>query len=117
MSTRNSSSKYSRYKHAMSLLVLLELMRTTTAVILTPPYFNLVANKKVEATATCGEGINEPEFYCKLTGSTATDKETSNYANLVQVIRFFFDNIACYLPIDTRPRFRLWDLLENYMNQ
>jgi len=100
MSTRNSSSKYSRYKHAMSLLVLLELMRTTTAVILTPPYFNLVANKKVEATATCGEGINEPEFYCKLTGSTATDKETSNYANLVQVIRFFFDLII--LPFISR---------------
>ncbi len=55
------------------------------AVILTPPYFNLVANKRVEATATCGEGINEPEFYCKLTGSTATDRETSNYANLIQV--------------------------------
>jgi hypothetical protein len=56
------------------------------AVILTPPYFNLVSNKHVEATATCGEGMNEPEFYCKLTGSTATDRETSNYANLIQVI-------------------------------
>ena len=56
------------------------------AVILTPPYFNLVSNKRVTATATCGEDVREPELYCKLTGSTATDRETSNYANLIQVI-------------------------------
>ncbi len=80
-----SNTNTSRYKHAIGLLVLLNLIHSSTPVILTPPYFNLVANKKVEATATCGEGINEPEFYCKLTGSTATDKEISNYANLVQV--------------------------------
>lgn len=55
------------------------------AVILTPPYFNLVANKRVTATATCGEGVDR-ELYCKLTGSTATDRETQNYANLIQVI-------------------------------
>ena len=52
------------------------------AVILTPPYFNLVANKRVTATATCGEGVSEPELYCKLTGSTATDRDS--YANLIQ---------------------------------
>ncbi|CAF0881627.1 unnamed protein product, partial [Brachionus calyciflorus] len=52
--------------------------------ILTPPYFNLVSNKRVTASATCGEGVREPELYCKLTGSSATDRETSNYANLIQ---------------------------------
>jgi len=60
------------------------LFEKASAVILTPPYFNLVANKKVTATATCGEDLSDPEFYCKLTGSTATDRETSNYANLIQ---------------------------------
>lgn len=54
------------------------------SVILTPPYFNLVSNKRVTASATCGEGVRDPELYCKLTGSTATDKETSNYANLIK---------------------------------
>jgi laminin alpha 3/5 len=71
-------------KHGVLLLLITSEIFLAQAVILTPPYFNLVANKKVEATATCGEGIDEPEFYCKLTGSTATDRETSNYANLIQ---------------------------------
>ena len=75
-----------KYKILPVLLILAELLQiNVNASILSPPYFNLVANKKVEATATCGEDINEPEFYCKLTGSTATDRETSNYANLIQV--------------------------------
>ena len=60
----------------------------TNAAILTPPYFNLVANKRVAATATCGEGVREPELYCKLTGSSATDREASSYANLIQVSLF-----------------------------
>lgn len=66
-------------------VILLLTINYAAAGILTPPYFNLVTNKKVEATATCGEGIADPEFYCKLTGSTATDRETSNFANLVSV--------------------------------
>lgn len=74
-----------KYKHLVLSIILIKLLQSSNAVILTPPYFNLVANKKVEATATCGEGSNGPEFYCKLTGSTATDRETSNYANLIQV--------------------------------
>ena len=53
--------------------------------ILTPAIFNIATNKHVTATATCGEGVNEPELYCKLTGSTA-DRETSNKANLIQVV-------------------------------
>ena len=81
-------TKMLRFKHfnIVWLAVVHSWLHTfVSGVILTPPYFNLVANKRVEATATCGEGIDEPEFYCKLTGSTATDRETSNYANLIQV--------------------------------
>lgn len=79
-----SRSEFSQNK----LLLLIALIQCLhiNADILVPPYFNLVANKKVEATATCGEGIDDPEIYCKLTGSTASDRETSNYANLIQVI-------------------------------
>jgi hypothetical protein len=54
------------------------------SVILTPPYFNLVSNRHVSATATCGEGVTEPELYCKLTG-TAADRENSDNTNLIQV--------------------------------
>jgi hypothetical protein len=53
--------------------------------ILSPPYFNLVANKRVVASDTCGEGVNEPELFCKLTGSTATDRGDISYSNLIQV--------------------------------
>lgn len=76
---------FSRYKSILLLTALIQCVHIINADILVPPYFNLVANKKVEATATCGEGINDPEIYCKLTGSTASDRETSSYANLIQV--------------------------------
>jgi hypothetical protein len=66
------------------LLLSIYVVQSAHGGILTPPYFNLVSNKRVEATATCGEGV-EKELYCKLTGSTATDRETQSYANLIQV--------------------------------
>lgn len=53
--------------------------------ILTPPYFNLVSGKKIHATATCGEYVSEPELYCKLTGTTATEREQSQNGNLISV--------------------------------
>lgn len=39
--------------------------------VLTPPYFNLAENRRITATATCGEGVTEPEEYCKLVGANA----------------------------------------------
>ena len=42
--------------------------------VLTPPIFNLAENKRIAATATCGEEVTEPELYCQLTGGNA-DKE------------------------------------------
>ncbi|CAH0382822.1 unnamed protein product [Bemisia tabaci] len=38
-------------------------------VVLTPPYFNLAANRRVTASATCGVGTPGPELYCKLVGA------------------------------------------------
>ena len=38
---------------------------------LAPPYFNLADNRRIYASATCGEDTNGPEWYCKLVGSSA----------------------------------------------
>ncbi|KAF6202104.1 hypothetical protein GE061_004502, partial [Apolygus lucorum] len=38
--------------------------------VLTPPYFNIAEKRKVEASYTCGEDVQEPELYCKLVGAT-----------------------------------------------
>lgn len=39
--------------------------------VLTPPYFNLAERRRVTATATCGEGVEEPELFCKLIGANS----------------------------------------------
>ena len=53
----------------------------TQGAILTPPYFNLAEGRRIYATATCGEGIQEPELYCKLVGANA-DRDVN--INLIQ---------------------------------
>ncbi|KAL0280197.1 UNVERIFIED_CONTAM: hypothetical protein PYX00_001569 [Menopon gallinae] len=53
----------------------------TNAEVLTPPFFNLADGRKITATATCGEGIPEPELYCKLVGANA-DRDVN--INLIQ---------------------------------
>ncbi len=57
------------------LVIFIQSVRTD---ILTPPYFNLAANKSITATATCGEGAKDGrELYCKLTSSTNSQRETN----------------------------------------
>lgn len=51
------------------------------AEVLTPPYFNLAENRRITATATCGEDSQGPELYCKLVGANA-DRDGS--INLIQ---------------------------------
>ncbi|CAG9860176.1 unnamed protein product [Phyllotreta striolata] len=48
---------------------------------LTPPYFNLAEGKNITASATCGEGIEGPELFCKLIGA---DSENELSVNLIQ---------------------------------
>lgn len=86
LKTRNSM----RYLICLLFIVVFLHICSIESAILTPPYFNLVANKKVTATATCGEGVREPELYCKLTGSSASDRESLSYASLIQVSIFIF---------------------------
>ncbi|XP_076046327.1 laminin subunit alpha isoform X4 [Oratosquilla oratoria] len=38
---------------------------------LSPPSFNLAENRRITATATCGEGVSDPELYCKLVGANS----------------------------------------------
>nr|CAD7587185.1 unnamed protein product [Timema genevievae] len=52
-----------------------------SAVILTPPYFNLAEGRRITATATCGEDTQGPELYCKLVGANA-DRDVN--INLIQ---------------------------------
>lgn len=52
------------------------LATTATAQVLTPPYFNLAENRRITASATCGEGVADPELYCKLVGANADGEAT-----------------------------------------
>ena len=70
-------------------------LQTASAQILTPVYFNVAYGKDISATATCGEGIPEPERgerYCKLTGNTGdvfrpdeTDIIQGQYCDLCKI--------------------------------
>ncbi|GFT48977.1 laminin subunit alpha [Nephila pilipes] len=50
--------------------------------VLNPPYFNIAENRKITSTATCGEGVTEPELYCKLVGAN-TDKQDNPNVNVI----------------------------------
>lgn len=54
---------------------------TTFGQVLTPPYFNLAEGRRINASATCGEGVPEPELYCKLVGADV--EKDLNVENLV----------------------------------
>lgn len=56
---------------------------------LAPPYFNLADKRRIYASATCGEDINEPELYCKLVGSSASSSDDDYNIIKGQVIHFY----------------------------
>ena len=62
-------------------LVWLALPLIVRSEILTPPYFNLAENRRITATATCGQDVSQAELYCKLVGANA-DKDVKY--NLIQ---------------------------------
>ena len=53
----------------LALINLIQLVCLTNAEILNPPYFNIAEGRKTTASSTCGEGVSEPELYCKLVGA------------------------------------------------
>ncbi|XP_035231169.1 laminin subunit alpha-like [Stegodyphus dumicola] len=64
------------------LTFLLFLLGTVGGEVLNPPYFNLAEGRRIEASATCGEGVDEPELYCKLVGAN-TDRQDNPNINLI----------------------------------
>lgn len=56
---------------AVPALWLAAVLAGAAAQVLTPPYFNLAENRRITATATCGENVADPELYCKLVGANA----------------------------------------------
>lgn len=58
--------------------VLLSMTALSQAVELAPPYFNLADNRRIYASATCGENVTEPELYCKLVGASSSSFSGSN---------------------------------------
>jgi laminin alpha 3/5 len=48
--------------------------------VLTPPYFNIAERRRIEATHTCGEGVERPELYCKLVGA---NQDSTNHDNIL----------------------------------
>ena len=59
------------------LTFLLLLAVNVNAQVLTPPYFNLAQGRNISATATCGEDVPGPELFCRLTGATGSDDQTT----------------------------------------
>jgi laminin alpha 3/5 len=57
-------------------LCLIAVKYANTAV-LTPPYFNLAQGRNITATATCGENVPGPELFCRLTGATGSEDQTT----------------------------------------
>lgn len=56
--------------------------------LLTPPYFNLAEGRRISATATCGDGDNPSELYCKLVGASAEDNQNIIHGQ-VNIFAFF----------------------------
>lgn len=59
---------------------------------LAPPYFNLADNRRIYASATCGEDTNGPELYCKLVGSSASSSDDEYNIIKGQVSQYMIDN-------------------------
>ena len=66
------------------LYALLSTICIASGQVLTPPYFNLAVDRVIEASATCGEGV-DAELFCKLTGATpGIQGEDLNEYNVIQ---------------------------------
>ena len=55
----------------LSVILIGALLRSVGGQVLTPPYFNLAEGRRITASSTCGEGVDEPELYCKLVGANS----------------------------------------------
>lgn len=70
--------KMSRLCLCLFLVICVTDFRCVRGQELTPQLFNLAGNRRVSATATCGEGVQEPELYCYLVGSNKPGNEVAD---------------------------------------
>lgn len=63
------------------LFILIVLVQEGRLEVLTPPYFNLAENRRITASATCGE--DERELYCKLVGANADTADINSFSHIV----------------------------------
>lgn len=66
------------------ILTLFYCINTSISQVLTPPYFNLAYGRPIVATATCGEGVTEPELFCKLTGANPEREAVQPHFSVIQ---------------------------------
>ena len=67
-----------------ALLVTIICLQTVCGQVLTPPYFNLALGRRIDATSTCGEGVSEPELFCKLTGANPNRDAFEELGSVIQ---------------------------------
>uniref|UniRef100_T1HUR5 Laminin N-terminal domain-containing protein n=1 Tax=Rhodnius prolixus TaxID=13249 RepID=T1HUR5_RHOPR len=60
------------------LALLWAVLPSMRAEVLAPPYFNIAGNRKVEASSTCGVGVEGQELYCKLVGASQDYRDSDN---------------------------------------
>ena len=82
-----SNQKHILYKFCVIILTI----NAVNSAILVPPYFNLVVNRKIHATATCGEGVSRPEEFCILTGASVSQNDFASgiRGEVKQVIYYY----------------------------
>ena len=68
----------------LSLLIILFTIEISFSQVLTPPYFNLAYGRPIVATSTCGEGVSEPELFCKLTGANPEHEAVQPHFSVIQ---------------------------------
>ena len=66
------------------IITLFYCINTSFSQVLTPPYFNLAYGRPIVATATCGEGVTEPELFCKLTGANPEHEAVQPHFSVIQ---------------------------------
>ncbi|XP_074640335.1 laminin subunit alpha-like [Tubulanus polymorphus] len=60
---------------AVTLCCFILFATTVKSQVLNPPYFNLAEGKHIYASDTCGQGVSDREWYCKLTGTNYAGEE------------------------------------------
>ncbi|KAK9695535.1 Laminin N-terminal (Domain VI) [Popillia japonica] len=72
-------ARFRRFDFLIVWLLLHVRISSTVGAILTPPYFNLALDRKIYASATCGDEGQE-ELFCKLVGANAKNLLYQNFS-------------------------------------